>query len=56
MHVVLHPQTLMICDFYTLMTLTGIMALSATISYYDMAEISTRILPNIVVLTSDPDG
>ncbi|KAJ8472085.1 hypothetical protein OPV22_026428 [Ensete ventricosum] len=34
----------------------GIMALSATISYYDMTEISTRILPNIVVLTSDPDG
>ncbi|RRT73348.1 hypothetical protein B296_00033453 [Ensete ventricosum] len=33
-----------------------IMALSATISYYDMTEISTRILPNIVVLTSDPDG
>ncbi|URE29864.1 Protein tyrosine kinase [Musa troglodytarum] len=38
------------------MLVTGIMALSATISYYDMTEISTRILPNIVVLTSDPDG
>ncbi|EHA8591193.1 putative inactive serine/threonine-protein kinase scy1 [Cocos nucifera] len=35
---------------------TGIMALSATSSYYDMMEIATRILPNIVVLTIDPDG
>ncbi|WOK95872.1 putative inactive serine/threonine-protein kinase scy1 isoform X4 [Canna indica] len=34
----------------------GIMALSATISYYDMTEVATRILPNIVVLTIDPDG
>ncbi|XP_010921160.2 LOW QUALITY PROTEIN: uncharacterized protein [Elaeis guineensis] len=34
----------------------GIMALSATSSYYDMMEIATRILPNIVVLTIDPDG
>ncbi|KAJ6816386.1 putative inactive serine/threonine-protein kinase scy1 [Iris pallida] len=32
------------------------MALSATSSYYDMTEIATRILPNIVVLTIDPDG
>lgn len=31
------------------------MALSATSSYYDMTEIATRILPNIVVLTIDPD-
>lgn len=34
----------------------GVMALSATSSYYDMTEIATRILPNIVVLTIDPDG
>ncbi|XP_010938026.1 uncharacterized protein [Elaeis guineensis] len=34
----------------------GIMALSATSSYYDIMEIATRILPNIVVLTVDPDG
>ncbi|XP_042450155.1 probable inactive serine/threonine-protein kinase scy1 isoform X1 [Zingiber officinale] len=34
----------------------GIMALSATVSYYDMTEIATRILPNLVVLTIDPDG
>jgi hypothetical protein len=31
------------------------MALSVTSSYYDMTEIATRILPNIVVLTFDPD-
>jgi SCY1-like protein 1 len=34
----------------------GIMALSVTSSYYDMTEIATRILPNIVVLTFDPDS
>ncbi|KAK4282976.1 hypothetical protein QN277_014284 [Acacia crassicarpa] len=34
----------------------GIMALSATSSYYDIPEIATRILPNIVVLTIDPDS
>ncbi|XP_041994818.1 probable inactive serine/threonine-protein kinase scy1 isoform X2 [Salvia splendens] len=34
----------------------GIMALSATSSYYDATEIATRILPNIVVLTIDPDS
>ncbi|KAJ4978377.1 hypothetical protein NE237_009157 [Protea cynaroides] len=34
----------------------GVMALSATSSYYDMTEIGTRILPNLVVLTIDPDG
>ncbi|KAF6143029.1 hypothetical protein GIB67_041097 [Kingdonia uniflora] len=34
----------------------GIMALSATSSYYDTTEIATRILPNIVVLTIDPDS
>ncbi|KAL3334469.1 hypothetical protein AABB24_030945 [Solanum stoloniferum] len=33
----------------------GVMALSATSSYYDMTEIATKILPNIVVLTIDPD-
>ncbi|KAI3888243.1 hypothetical protein MKW92_010111 [Papaver armeniacum] len=33
----------------------GIMALCATSSYYDAVEIATRILPNIVVLTIDPD-
>jgi SCY1-like protein 1 len=33
----------------------GIMALSVTSSYYEMTEIATRILPNIVVLTFDPD-
>ena len=32
-----------------------IMALCATSSYYDVTEIATRILPNIVVLTIDPD-
>ncbi|XP_031485145.1 uncharacterized protein LOC116254141 isoform X1 [Nymphaea colorata] len=34
----------------------GIMALSATSAYYDITEIATRILPNIVVLTIDPDS
>uniref|UniRef100_A0A0A8ZV34 Pco102994b n=1 Tax=Arundo donax TaxID=35708 RepID=A0A0A8ZV34_ARUDO len=34
----------------------GIMALSVTSSYYEMIEIATRILPNIVVLTFDPDS
>lgn len=31
------------------------MALCATSSYYDMTEIATRILPNVIVLTIDPD-
>lgn len=31
------------------------MALSATSSYYDAQEIAVRILPNVVVLTIDPD-
>ena len=35
--------------------MTGIMALCATSGYYDSAEIATRILPNIIVLTVDPD-
>ncbi|KAI7749305.1 hypothetical protein M8C21_023640 [Ambrosia artemisiifolia] len=34
----------------------GIMALCATNSYYDAQEIAARILPNIVVLTIDPDS
>ncbi|KAL2455390.1 Protein kinase family protein with ARM repeat domain [Forsythia ovata] len=34
----------------------GIMALCATSSYYDVTEIATRILPNLVVLTIDPDS
>ncbi|KAL8494623.1 hypothetical protein ACS0TY_025455 [Phlomoides rotata] len=34
----------------------GIMALCATSSYYDATEIATRILPNVVVLTVDPDS
>ncbi|XP_054781682.1 uncharacterized protein LOC129288891 isoform X2 [Prosopis cineraria] len=34
----------------------GVMALSATSSYYDIPEIATRILPNVVVLTIDPDS
>ncbi|KAL5724948.1 hypothetical protein ACHQM5_008148 [Ranunculus cassubicifolius] len=34
----------------------GVMALTATSSYYDVTEIATRILPNLVVLTIDPDG
>ncbi|XP_018719669.2 probable inactive serine/threonine-protein kinase scy1 isoform X2 [Eucalyptus grandis] len=34
----------------------GIMALCATSSYYDTTEIATRILPNVVVLTIDPDS
>ncbi|TKY65366.1 inactive serine/threonine-protein kinase scy1 [Spatholobus suberectus] len=33
----------------------GIMALCATSSYYDITEVATRILPNVVVLTIDPD-
>jgi len=31
------------------------MALCATSSYYDITEIATRILPNVVVLTIDLD-
>ncbi|KAG5563185.1 hypothetical protein RHGRI_005816 [Rhododendron griersonianum] len=34
----------------------GIMALCATSSTYDVNEIATRILPNVVVLTIDPDS
>ncbi|XAR71858.1 hypothetical protein NMG60_11018297 [Bertholletia excelsa] len=34
----------------------GVMALCATSSYYDVTEIATRILPNVVVLTIDPDS
>ncbi|KAG6642481.1 probable inactive serine/threonine-protein kinase scy1 [Carya illinoinensis] len=34
----------------------GIMALCATSSYYDITEIATRILPNVIVLTIDPDS
>ncbi|KAJ8434402.1 hypothetical protein Cgig2_002604 [Carnegiea gigantea] len=34
----------------------GIMALCATKSFYDVTEIATRILPNVVVLTIDPDS
>nr|ABR18428.1 unknown [Picea sitchensis] len=34
----------------------GLMALSATSTYYDPTEIATRILPNVVVLTVDPDS
>ncbi|KAL1827445.1 hypothetical protein ACET3Z_005857 [Daucus carota] len=34
----------------------GVMALCATSSYYDSTEIATRILPNVVVLTIDPDS
>ncbi|KDP21639.1 hypothetical protein JCGZ_03310 [Jatropha curcas] len=34
----------------------GIMALCATSSYYDINEIATRILPNVVVLTIDADS
>ncbi|XP_076916722.1 uncharacterized protein LOC143576539 isoform X2 [Bidens hawaiensis] len=34
----------------------GIMALCATSSYYDAQEIAARILPNVVVLTIDPDS
>ncbi|PIA27879.1 hypothetical protein AQUCO_07400010v1 [Aquilegia coerulea] len=34
----------------------GVMALTATSSYYDITEIATRILPNVVILTIDPDG
>ncbi|RDX83532.1 putative inactive serine/threonine-protein kinase scy1, partial [Mucuna pruriens] len=34
----------------------GIMALCATSSYYDITEIATRILPNVVVLAIDPDS
>lgn len=38
-----------------ILLVTGVMALCATSSYYDVTEIATRILPNIVVLTIDPD-
>ncbi|KAL8115197.1 hypothetical protein AgCh_021870 [Apium graveolens] len=34
----------------------GIMALCATSSYYDSTEIAARILPDVVVLTIDPDS
>lgn len=34
----------------------GIMALCATKTFYDVTEIATRILPNVVVLTIDPDS
>ncbi|KAL4189988.1 hypothetical protein AMTRI_Chr08g168240 [Amborella trichopoda] len=34
----------------------GVMALNATSAYYDVTEIATRILPNVVVLTIDPDS
>ncbi|PWA65021.1 protein kinase family protein with ARM repeat domain-containing protein [Artemisia annua] len=34
----------------------GLMALCATSSYYDAQEIAARILPNVVVLTIDPDS
>ncbi|CAL5195541.1 unnamed protein product [Lathyrus oleraceus] len=34
----------------------GIMALCATSSNYDITEIATRILPNVIVLTIDPDS
>ncbi|TXG49951.1 hypothetical protein EZV62_025826 [Acer yangbiense] len=34
----------------------GVMALCATSAYYDVNEIATRILPNIVVLTIDSDS
>ncbi|XP_071711478.1 uncharacterized protein [Rutidosis leptorrhynchoides] len=34
----------------------GIMALCATSSYYEAQEIAVRILPNVVVLTVDPDS
>eukprot|EP00250_Pteridium_aquilinum_P019953 c24640_g1_i1 orf=578-3007(-) len=34
----------------------GIMALSATSMHYDVMEIGTRILPNLVVLTVDADS
>ncbi|KAG4989449.1 hypothetical protein JHK82_031775 [Glycine max] len=33
----------------------GIMALCTTSSYYDITKVATRILPNVVVLTIDPD-
>ncbi|KAL5159605.1 N-terminal kinase-like protein [Glycine soja] len=33
----------------------GIMALCATSSYYDITEVVTQILPNVVVLTIDPN-
>jgi len=42
-----------ITDIYSCF-MAGIMALSVTSSYYEMTEIATRILPNIVVLTFDP--
>ena len=41
--------------FFVFFVLTGIMAVCATSSYYDISEIATRILPNVVVLTIDPD-
>lgn len=53
------PPPLSIClsplSNYATLFMSGIMALCATSSYYDATEIATRILPNIVVLTIDPD-
>lgn len=43
-------------DLLFLSTCSGIMALMATAEYYDAAEIATRILPHLVVLTVDSDG
>lgn len=40
---------------YHIFMVAGIMALCATSSYYDSTEIAARILPNVVVLTIDPD-
>ncbi|XP_050275152.1 uncharacterized protein LOC126717450 [Quercus robur] len=44
-----------LCDTFSPARGAGIMALCATSAYYDVTEIATRILPNVVLLTIDPD-
>nr|POF15142.1 n-terminal kinase-like protein [Quercus suber] len=43
-----------LCDTFSPARGAGIMALCATSAYYDVTEIATRILPNVIVLTIDP--
>ncbi|XWS08382.1 hypothetical protein CRYUN_Cryun41cG0074900 [Craigia yunnanensis] len=45
-----------LCDTFSPAQGAGVMALCATSSYYEITEIATRILPNVVVLTIDPDS
>ncbi|XP_030956782.1 N-terminal kinase-like protein isoform X2 [Quercus lobata] len=45
-----------LCDTFSPARGARIMALCATSAYYDVTEIATRILPNVVLLTIDPDS